>query len=118
MKKKSLALIAILILCFIMTACGKAKYADNPCVGTWTATTADYSDYNISVEIEELFPGGFIFVLEDTGKCTVKVSGDEESGKWSPTDNGFNVEGEFDFVVDGSNATLDYDGIVINFVQG
>lgn len=37
----------------------------------------------------------------------------EESGKWSETEDGFSIEDELDFKVDGDKATLDYSGVII-----
>ena len=51
--------------------------------------------------------------MKDNGKCVLNVAGEEESGKWSENEDGFNVEDQFDFKVDGDKATMDYSGVTI-----
>lgn len=113
--KKLTALLVLLVLTLNLIACGKAVYSDSPYLGTWIGTTAEYS--GLEMGVEEILGGEFTFTLENNGKCTLSVAGDEEKGKWSETENGFSVVDEFDFVVDGNIAVLDYDGVIMNFVQ-
>lgn len=110
MKKKITIVTMILVLCFAFVSCGKSM-ADSPYLGTWKATSASYS--GISMSVESILGGEMTFELKDTGKCSLTIAGENHSGSWSETENGFNVEDEFDFTVDGDTATLDYDGVTI-----
>ena len=83
MRKKIMIAAAILVMCFAFVSCGKS-------IG-----------------------GEMTFELKDNGKCVLNVAGEEESGKWSENEDGFNVEDQFDFKVDGDKATMDYSGVTI-----
>lgn len=85
--------------------------ADSPYVGTWKAVNASYS--GIEMSVESIIGGEMTFELKDNGKCVLNVAGEEESGKWSENEDGFNVEDQFDFKVDGDKATMDYSGVTI-----
>ena len=74
-------------------------------VGTWKAVNASYS--GIEMSVESIIGGEMTFELKDNGKCVLNVAGEEESGKWSENEDGFNVEDQFDFKVDGDKATMD-----------
>ncbi len=109
--KKLTIIVLSLIMIFSLASCGK-NMKDSPYVGTWKATTASYS--GIEMSVENLLGGEMTFELKDNGKCTMNIAGEKASGKWSETDNGFNVENEFDFKVDGEKATVDYSGVTIS----
>lgn len=111
--KRLVAVMAVALMVFAFTACGGEDMSNSPYVGDWHATTAEYS--GIEIGVEDVIGGEFVFSLEDNGKCTVSIAGDEESGKWTETEEGFNVEEEFDFVADGDTATLDYEGVTMHF---
>lgn len=119
MKKHTLKKLTALLVLFVLTlnlmGCGGADYSESPYLGTWVGTTAEYAGMEMGVE--EILGGEFTFTLESNGKCTLSVAGDEEKGKWSETENGFSVVDEFEFAVEGNTAVLDYDGVIINFVQ-
>lgn len=110
MKKKIMIAVAVLVMCFAFVSCGKSM-ADSPYVGTWKATSASYS--GIEMSVKSILGGEMTFELKDTGKCTLSVAGEERSGKWTETEDGFNVEDEFDFKVDGNTGTMDYSGVTI-----
>lgn len=116
MKKKALkkvaVVLAVLVVVFGLASCG-TDMSGSPYLGTWSATTAEYSGIEISVE--SIVGGEFTVTLEDDGGCTLNIAGEEKSGKWSEIDGGFNVEDEFDFIVDGDKASMDYDGTTMNF---
>lgn len=113
MKKKLTIALAVLAMCFALAACGGTDMSDSPYLGKWTATTADYS--GIEMSVESILGGEFSFTLNDNGKCDVTVAGESDSGKWTETEDGFNVLDEFDFTVDGDLAVLDYSGITLYF---
>ena len=110
MKKKILVAITILILCVAFVSCGQ-DMADSPHVGTWKGVDASYS--GISMSVESIIGGEMTFELKDDGKCILNIAGAEESGKWSETEDGFSIEDELDFKVDGDKATLDSSGVII-----
>lgn len=114
LKGISMMLIVMLFM-FNLTACGGADYSDSPYVGTWKGVSAEYSGFEMG--IEEILGGEFTVTLNDNGKCTLSIAGEEESGKWKETENGFNLVDEFDFTVDGGTAVLDYDGVAMYFEQ-
>lgn len=111
--KKLAVVVAAMVMVLAFTACGGEDMSSSPYLGKWVAVTAEYS--GIEMSVEDVFGSEFSISLEDDGTCTVVLDGDEESGKRTETDNGFNVEEEFDFVADGDTATLDYDGVTLNF---
>ena len=117
MKKNMLKKFSILMVALLMSiglaACGGADMSDSPYLGTWSASTAEYS--GIEMAVDSIIGGEFTVTLEKVGGCTVSISGEEDSGKWTETENGFNVEDEFDFTVDGDTAVLDYEGITLYF---
>ena len=110
MKKKIMIALAVLVMSFAFVSCGKSM-ADSPYLGTWKAVSASYSGMDMSVE--SILGGEMTFELKDNGKCVLNVAGDEETGKWSENEDGFNVEDQFDFKVDGDVATMDYSGVTI-----
>lgn len=111
--KKIAVVLAVVVMVLAFAACGSAKYADSPYLGTWSATNAEY--LGIEMSIESVIGGEFEVTLDETGKCEVSMAGETSSGSWTETETGFNVEDEFDFTVDGDLAVLDYSGVTMNF---
>ncbi len=114
MKRAIPFLLCAVLMLFCFTACGE-DLSDSPYVGTWTSTTAEYSGFEMSVD--SLFDGDLVFELKDNGRCVGSIGSEDASGKWTETENGFNVEDEFDFVVDGDTATMEYSGVTISFTK-
>ena len=112
MKKKMLIVFSIVVLIFGFTSCGK-DMSDSPYLGKWTATTAEYG--GIELPVSDILDGDWIVELTEDGKCHMTLEGEETSGEWEENENGFTVEDEFEYVVDGDNATVDYDGVTICF---
>ena len=111
--KKLFAVLMVLTMIFLFTACGGKDMSASPYVGTWEATTAEYLGMEMSVE--SILGGEFVFELQDDGKCVMTIAGEANSGKWEETKNGFIIEGELEATVDGNTATLDYSGVTISF---
>lgn len=115
--KKVVMVLAVLIMAFGMTACGGGGGEDSPYAGTYSATTAEYA--GIELEIDSLFPGGFSVTLENGGKCTVNVEGEEDSGKWEEgeAEGVIVIDGELEFTIDPEAGTglMDYEGVILNF---
>ncbi len=59
-----------------------------------------------------------IFDLDASGNCDLKIGDETTSGSWEETDDGFIVEDEYEFVVDGKEATMEYSGVTFTFEQG
>lgn len=110
--KKVIAAMAVLVVVLGLAACG-TDMSGSPYLGKWSAITAEYS--GIEMPVESIVGGEFTVTLEDDGGCTLSIAGEETTGKWSEIDGGFNVEDEFDFVVDGDKASMDYSGTTLNF---
>lgn len=110
MKKKIMIAVAVLVMCFALLSCGKSM-ADSPHVGTWKAVSASYS--GMSMSVDSILGGEMTFELKDDGQCVLNIAGEEESAEWTETAEGFNVDDELDFKVDGSTATVDYSGVTI-----
>lgn len=116
MKKmlKGIAMLLVVMMLMVgLTACGGADYSDSPYLGTWKGVSAEYA--GLEMGIADILGGEFDVTLEANGKCTLSIAGDEEKGKWTETENGFNLVDEFDFTVDGETAVLDYDGVAMYF---
>lgn len=111
--KKTIALMASLAMVILSIAgCGKSKYADSEYVGTWTAKSAEAAGVEISMDT--LFDSLSI-TLDKSGEATLDINGETNTGNWEETDQGFSLDGELEFVVDGSAATVDYEGVTILF---
>lgn len=113
LKKMSIAVVMIILL-FNLSACGN-PYAESPYLGKWIGSTAAYS--GISMNVADIMGGEFDFTLEASGKCSVSIAGEVDKGKWEETDTGFIVAGEFEFVVEGDTALMNYDGVDMTFVK-
>jgi len=117
MIKKVVLVLAVLIMAFGLAACGGGGGGgeESPYAGTYAATTAEYS--GMEMEISTLFPDGFSITLESGGKCSVSVDGETDSGKWEEVDGVVVIEDELEFAVDvdAGVATMDYEGVILNF---
>ncbi|MGN8913493.1 hypothetical protein [Anaerofustis butyriciformans] len=109
MKKKFMIVAMILLVCFSLVACG--KNSESPYVGTWKGVKVGYG--GVEMSIEELFGAEIIIELKDDGTCSVDFAGDKGSGNWTETEDGFSIEGEMDFKVEGNTGTADYDGATL-----
>lgn len=113
MIRRFAAVFAVVAMVFAFSACGGTDMSGSPYLGTWSATSAEYS--GIEMSVENIIGGEFTLTLNDDGSCDFSIAGETESGDWTETESGFNVEDEFDFAVDGDIAVMDYDGISICF---
>ena len=113
MKKKLLAVMSVLVLLLAFTACGGKDMSDSPYLGTWTATTAEMSGFEMSVE--SILGGEFTFTLEDDGNCTMSIAGEEDSGSWDETEDGIIIEDELTMTIDGDVGVMDYEGVSLYF---
>ena len=53
--KKFAAIIVVALMVMSFASCGGTDMSDSPYIGTWTATTAEYS--GIEVSVESIFGG-------------------------------------------------------------
>lgn len=116
MMKKVVMALAVLIMAFGLAACGGGGGGEeSPYAGTYVATTAEYA--GMELNISDLFADGFSITLESNGKCSVSVDGDTDSGKWEEVDGVVVIEDELEFHVDveAGTATMDYEGVAMNF---
>ncbi len=97
----------------VLVGCSSNKYADSKYLGEWKATSASAS--GISISVESAIGGEMVFNLEASGKCVLTIAGDDSRGKWEETDNGFTVEDEYKFEVDGDHATMETGGVTFEF---
>ena len=115
MKKITAVLCAVLLVGLMLTACGGGKYADSKYLGKWSATKAEYA--GIEMGVEEIRGGEFSFTLDESGKVTLKVVDEEETGKWEETDNGiiFDDDDKMTFEDKDGVLVMDYQGVTLTF---
>lgn len=67
--------------------------------------------------VEEILGGEFSFTLDESGKVTLKVVDDEETGKWEETDNGiiFDDDEQMTFEDKDGVLVMDYQGVTLTF---
>ena len=116
MKKKIRGLVLVVTLVMILLcACGGKDMSDSVYLGTWEASTAEYSGMELSVDT--LFDE-FHFTLQDNGKVKLNLNGEEETGKWEETDTGVILEDEMEFTkVDENTLSYETDGMNVYFVR-
>ena len=116
MKKLVRMLAVVFAFAFVLVGCGGSdKYAGSEYLGTWKATTAEYS--GMSFDTEDLI-GEFSLTLEANGNVKAVVAGESEKGEWEPTDDGILVKDssdEMEFTKKDGNLVLDYEGVTITF---
>ncbi|MCR5507661.1 MAG: hypothetical protein K6F34_03145 [Lachnospiraceae bacterium] len=97
-KRISPAVIMLTAVLLMLTACGgKGSKEDDPNLGLYTATTAEYGGIKLSVD--EAFGGGFSIELKKKGKAYCKIGEDGGNIKWTLDGETFHAEGggaEFD----------------------
>lgn len=119
------AVLAIAAAClaaamFALAGCGATppKYADSPYVGTWEATTAEA--YGISMKVSDILDE-FTIILEEDGKVTAKVNGQEGVGEWEESDKGVTILGgvvgseDLEFTAKDDKLLVEYSSATITF---
>lgn len=93
MKKRVFSLLLVLVLSLtLLAACGSSaeeKAVDDKSaflIGTWVATTAEYS--GTTVDAHDVFDGTFILIFKDNGDCSMFVDTDQAIVKWVMNDDG------------------------------
>ena len=113
----SFVLAALLLLSFVGCSSGDDK--NDPNLGVYTAKTAEYSGFTVSVD--QFFQEGFSIELKSGGKCKLTADGESASGKWTLDGAKFHVEGggiECDGTLENGVMSIDYDGVIFNLIKG
>lgn len=92
MKKfaKVISLLMIVLLVVSLCACGEEAPADPNC-GLYVAKTAGKDGLNVSVT--KVYPEGMSIELKAKNRCTITISDQSASGKWSLDGDVFHCEG-------------------------
>ena len=113
-KLTSLLLIALLLLC----AAGTAYAEEDPNLGVYTGTTAEYS--GITLSLETFFENGFSIELKENGKCILNADGVQASGTWTLEGTAFTVTGgglDCSGTLENGLMRLEYEGVIFNLVN-
>lgn len=116
--KKFLSILLAALLLTLAVGCGGDK-ADDPNLGLYTAKTAEYSGFTVSVD--EFFEEGFAIELKAGGKCKLTADGETANGKWTLDGAKFHVEGggiDCDGTLENGVISIDYDGVIFHLVKG
>ena len=84
MKKKVLLAMALTLILMVFAGCG-ADMQDSEYLGTWKATTAEYS--GMTVKVEDIY-GEMSFTFDKNGKVTIVTEEDEATAPWEETEDG------------------------------
>lgn len=109
--KTVVSLIVTVGMIMAMASCG----SNDQYVGTWKATVATMD--NTELEIDKIV-GDFTMDLDADGTATIKVNGNEGTGKWEKTDNGITLKNDddnMDFVSTDDGLSVDQNGIKLFF---
>lgn len=115
MKKLTSLLIPLLLLC----VAGAAAYAEeDPNLGVYTGTTAEYS--GITLSLESFFENGFSIELQENGKCILNADGVQATGTWTLEGTAFTVTGgglDCSGTLENGLMRLEYEGVIFNLVN-
>ena len=117
--KKILSCLLIILLLAVAVGCSSGGKDDDPNLCVYTAKTAEYGGFSLSVE--EFFEKGFSIELKSKGKCKLTADGSSASGKWTLDGTAFHVEGggiDCGGTLEDGVIRLDYDGVIFNMVKG
>ena len=92
--KKYLAFFAVIMLfCTLFAGCGSSEAGsiptDSPYIGKWTAVKATFKDEETSME--DVVGEEFYFTLKADGTADVKDEGEDTTGTWAHTNEGFKL---------------------------
>lgn len=117
MKKILSCLLAALLLVSVM-GCSSGDDKNDPNLGVYTAKTAEYEGFTLSVE--EFFEKGFTIELRSGGKCKLTADDESANGKWTLDGTAFHVTGggiDCDGTLENGVLRLEYDGVIFNLVN-
>lgn len=117
----TLFLVAAILLVPVACNLGSAQSdANDPNLGVYVATTAEYSGFTISID-EILDEGGMEIELKPNGKCNISISGRGVGGKWELTGTDIAIKGggvEWEGTLIDGNLRLVYgDDVVFNLTK-
>ena len=107
--KKSIVLLLCLCLLMLSAACGGA--ADDPNAGVYDCVSVEMS--GITLDIDEVYPGGASLELKGNGKGTITLDSQEFAMKWEVVDKDITIEIEGET----SQGTIDNGVIVIDLMD-
>lgn len=103
----------LVLLCLLLSACGKNRYADSPYMGTWIAVSAEYN--GIELTQEEI--GSFVMTLDADGNAVMEDAEGPQSGKWEEVEGGIRLDKDDELTlkdIDG-RLVLNMDGVTFSF---
>jgi hypothetical protein len=98
----------IVVLGILIGKGGKNNVSKDPNAGVWTAVSGEMS--GVSLNIADVYSGGFTIELKDKGKCVITIDGTSANGKWTLDDGEFHAEGggvKLDGTIEGNTMTLE-----------
>ena len=116
--KKTLIWLLIALLLLTALGCSGGK-DDDPNLGAYTATTAEYA--GVTRSVDGFVGSGFTIELKSGGKCKMTIDGTSASGKWTLDGTAFHVTGggiDCDGTLSDGLLRLDYDGVTFNMEKG
>ena len=116
--KKCLSCLLAALLLLSVVGCSSGDDKNDPNLGVYTAKTAEYSGFTLSVD--EFFEKGFTIELKSGGKCKLTADGESASGKWTLDGTAFHVTGggiDCDGTLENGVLRLEYDGVVFNMIN-
>ncbi len=103
--KKNLALILILVTIFTLTACGGGAGDD---ADLYVATEVTMA--GVSMDPKDVSSGGITLALDDNGKCTLVLNGEDYFAEWEVRGSAFTLtqsSDEFMGTMDGDTVTIE-----------
>lgn len=85
-----LFLTMVLVLVFLAACGGTQQKVENPYVGTWPAFALSAEGMTVSFDRNDT--KGIVMTLLEDGKTEFKVGDQTETGKWTETDTGVEIE--------------------------
>lgn len=83
--------VLVIVLAVVLAGGGSGAAANDPNLGTWQAVEAEMS--GLTLNVSELYSGGFTLELKAKGRCTITINGSSAGGKWTLADGVFTVKG-------------------------
>lgn len=120
--KRFISLSLVLAFLLLGAACNSGALStsdDDPNLGIYHATTAEYSGFTVS--IDEIIDEGMDIELKANDRCDIFVSGKKASGKWSLSGTDLTVKGggiEWQGTLENGVMRLQYgDDLIFNLIR-
>lgn len=115
----SLSLALVFLLAIACTSGAASTLDDDPNLGVYHATTAEYSGFTVS--IDEIIDEGMDIELKSNGRCDILVNGKKASGKWALSGTDLTVKGggiEWQGTLENGVMRLQYgDDLIFNLIR-